>query len=206
MTYAIDTILRLCEENTRLKCGLPATLNTEDTPKTEQELFNALAERLVKGEITATQATENFKVKKNVKFGDFNDETWATLQNIDTAVIKQYLAEECCFHIYNTPPPTVLEVEALKVSADLICEAQQKQINLMIDDQRERMDDRQRLLKQIERLEEALRDCGVSAHPAFTEEAPPLKIGAIVKGPKGRPPKLSPCMSDPQLIYEHPHQ
>jgi hypothetical protein len=30
------------------------------TPKTEQELFNALAERLVKGEITATQASEEF--------------------------------------------------------------------------------------------------------------------------------------------------
>jgi len=33
------------------------------TPKTEQELFNALAERLVKGEITATQASEEFKAK-----------------------------------------------------------------------------------------------------------------------------------------------
>jgi hypothetical protein len=33
------------------------------TPKTEQDLFNALAERLVKGEITATQASEEFKAK-----------------------------------------------------------------------------------------------------------------------------------------------
>jgi len=33
------------------------------TPKTEQDLFNALAERLVRGEITATQASEEFKAK-----------------------------------------------------------------------------------------------------------------------------------------------
>lgn len=181
MTYAIDTILRLCEENTRLKCGLPPTaLDTE-------EIVLVVNEKIEK--------------KKNVKFGDWNDETWSTLQDIDTKVIKQYLAEECCFHIYDTPPPTVEEVEALKVSADLIAEAQQKQINLLIDDKRERMDDREQLLKQIEKLEDALRDCGYSAHPAFTE-TPSIKIGGVVKGPKGRPPKCSPCMGDPQLVYE----
>jgi hypothetical protein len=179
MTYAIDTILRLCEENTRLKCGLPPTeLDTE-------EIVLVVNEKIEK--------------KKNVKFGDWNDETWSTLQNIDTAVIKQYLAEECCFHIYDKPPPTVVEVEALKVSADLICEAQQKQINLMIDDKRERMDDRERLLKRIDYLEEALIESGYGDDVACRS---PLKIGAVVKGPKGRPPKCSPCMADPQLVYE----
>jgi hypothetical protein len=181
MTYAIDTILRLCEENTRLKCGLPPTaLDTE--------------------EIVLVVNEKNEK-KKNVKFGDWNDETWSTLQNIDTKVIKQYLAEECCFHIYDKPPPTVEEVEALKVSADLIAEAQQKQINLMIDDKRERMDDRERLLKRIDTLEEALIESGYGDE-CCQLPTPPIKIGAVVKGPKGRPPKCSPCMGDPQLVYE----
>jgi hypothetical protein len=134
--------------------------------------------------------------KKNVRFGD----TWGLLKSLDTKVITDYLAEECSLYTYDEKPPTVAEVELLKESADLIADSQQKQINLLIADKRERMEDREQLLKRIATLEEALIESGYSAHPAFTE-TPLLKIGGEVKR-KGRPPKCSPCMGDPELVYE----
>jgi YidC/Oxa1 family membrane protein insertase len=42
------------------------------------------------------------------------EKNWATLQNIPTELVKQYLAEECCFHIYDKPPTTLEEMERLK--------------------------------------------------------------------------------------------
>ena len=60
------------------------------TPKTEQEVFNALAERLVKGEITATQASEEFKAIMEKK-----EETLANVgQLLCEAVAKGMRLEE----------------------------------------------------------------------------------------------------------------
>lgn len=160
MSYAIDTLLRLCEENTRLRMRLG------EKPSSEVE-----------------------NIKLEVK-----ENEWATLQNINTDTITQYLAEECCLHIYDKPPLTVEEMERLKESADLIAESQQKQINLLLDDKRERMEDRERLVKENDFLKQQLTDLT----SAFLETKIQLKAATEERG-VGRPKKLvcSPCISDP---------
>jgi hypothetical protein len=168
MTYAIDTILRLCEENTRLRvrCGEP-------TPSVE-----------------------------NVVLGDIEDEdaAWATLQRIPTKHIKHYLAEECCFHIYDKPPATLEEVEKLKESADLIAESQQKQIDLLLEDKRERMEDRERLVKDTKFYQQQLHELsGILLETKAQLKATEEKLATAVGGNVGRPKKLvcSPCIADP---------
>ena len=171
MSYAIDTLLRLCEENTRLRMRL-------GEPPREVENIQL--------EVVETK----------------EDKYWATLQSIPTPLISQYLAEECCFHIYDKPPPTLEEVERLKESADLIAESQQKQINLLLEDKRERMEDREKLLKdikhyqsQLSQLADTLLETKVQLKHA--EE----KVEKAVGGNVWRPKKLvcSPCISDPSV-------
>ena len=169
MTYAIDTILRLCEENTRLKCGLPPSLNTEEVVLVVKE-------------------------KEKEKEMDDDDKIWETLHSIPHKHICQYLAEEHSYHIYHTPPPTIEEVDKLKESADLIAESQQKQIDLLLEDKRERMEDRERLLKQI-------KDYQIQLHQlsdAMLETKLQLKAATEARG-VGRPKKAecSPCIADP---------
>jgi hypothetical protein len=148
MSYAIDTLLRLCEENTRLRMRL-------GEPPREVENIQL--------EVGETK----------------EDKYWATLQSIPTPLISQYLAEECCFHIYDKPPPTLEEVERLKESADLIAESQQKQIDF--------------LTRQLKELTDALIETKTQLKHA--EE----KVEKAVGGNVGRPKKLvcSPCISDP---------
>ena len=148
MSYAIDTLLRLCEENTRLRMRL-------GEPPREVENIQL--------EVGETK----------------EDKYWATLQSIPTPLISQYLAEECCFHIYDKPPPTLEEVERLKESADLIAESQQKQIDF--------------LTRQLKELTDALIETKTQLKHA--EEKVEKAVGANV----GRPKKLvcSPCISDP---------
>lgn len=155
MAYAIDTILRLCEENTRLKCGLPPSLNAEEV-------------------VLVVKEKEAEKAGKKVYYAE---DDWELCHEIGVNTLTQFLAEEHSYHIYKTPPPTVAEVELLKESADLIADSQQKQINLLLDDKRERMDDRERLLKRICELED--------------------EVGALVKGRRHKKTDLSPCISDP---------
>jgi hypothetical protein len=147
MTYAIDTLLRLCEENTRLKLGHPLS-------KEDGGVFLEVSE-------------------KHKHF------PWDLLDEIDTSAIVEYLTTEHSYHIYAKPPPTVDEMEKLKESADLIAESQQKQINLLLEDKRERMEDRERLLKRICELEDE-----VGSHRG-----------------RGRPKKTEcvPCISDPAV-------
>jgi hypothetical protein len=170
MSYAIDTLLRLCEENTRLRMRLG------EKPSSEVEN--------IKLEVKETSEEKN----------------WATLQNIPTELVKQYLAEECCFHIYDKPPATLEEVERLKESADLIAEAQQKQISCLLEDKRERMEDREKLLKdiksyqiQLHQLSDAMLETKQQLKRA--EEKVAKAVGANV----GRPKKTecSPCIADP---------
>lgn len=153
MSYAIDTIIRLVEENTRLK------MRSADEP-------------------LKLEVCEIVNAPQTPKFINTIDD-WETLHDIEVETIAQYLAEEHGFHIFKHDdlPPTVAEVEALKVSADLIADSQQKQINLLLEDKRERMEDRERLLKRICELEDE-----VGSHRG-----------------RGRPKKhdCSPCMSDP---------
>ena len=150
MSYAIDTLLRLCEENTRLRMRL-------GEPPREVENIQL--------EVAETK----------------EDKYWATLQSIPTPLISQYLAEECCFHIYDKPPPTLEEVERLKESADLIAESQQKQIDF--------------LTRQLKELTDALIETKTQLKHA--EE----KVEKAVGGNVGRPKKLvcSPCISDPSV-------
>ena len=157
MSYAIDTLLRLCEENTRLRMRL--------------------------GEPPREVENIQLEVKETSE-----EKYWATLQNIPTELVKQYLAEECCFHIYDKPPITLEEMERLKESADLIAESQQKQINLLLEDKRERMEDRERLVKENDFLKTQLK---------AAEEKMANAVGANV----GRPKKLvcSPCIADPSV-------
>jgi hypothetical protein len=165
MSYAIDTLLRLCEENTRLRLRL--------------------------GEKTSSEV-ENIKL--DVKEMDDEDKIWETLHNIPHKHICQYLAEEHSFHIYHKPPPTIEEMDKLKESADLIAESQQKQINLLLEDKRERMEDREKLLKQI-------KDYQIQLHQlsdAMLETKCQLKAATEARG-VGRPKKVecSPCIGDP---------
>lgn len=147
MTYAIDTILRLCEENTRLKLGHPPSKEVEGIV---------------------------LEVKEKHKHYP-----WDLLDEIDTHTICDYLATEHSYHIYKSPQSSAEEMERLKESADLIAESQMKQINLLLEDKRERMEDRERLLKRICELEEE-----VGSHRG-----------------RGRPKKTecSPCISDPAV-------
>ena len=133
MSYAIDTLLRLCEENTRLR----------------------------------------------VRLGEPPRE----VENIQLEV-----AEKVC------DCPTLEEVERLKESADLIAESQQKQITLLLEDKRERMEDRERLVKENDFLKQQLKDLT----DAFLETKVQLKTATEERG-VGRPKKLvcSPCISDP---------
>jgi len=134
MSYAIDTLLRLCEENTRLRIRLG------EKPCSEVE------------------------------------------------TIKIEVEEKVC------DCPTAEEVERLKESADLIAESQQKQINLLLEDKRERMEDRERLVKENDSLKQQLADLT----SAFLETKIQLKAATEHKG-VGRPKKTecSPCISDP---------
>jgi hypothetical protein len=166
MAYAIDTIVRLVEENTRLKCGLPPSTNAEEIV---------------------------LVVKEKQKYrGDGDD--YDLLFEIDVETICDYLATEHSYHLYKKggkgEPPTAIELDKLKESADLIAESQQKQINLLLDDKRERMEDRERLVKRVARLEEELAECGVHIH----EDGSKAKIVG-----RGRPKKTecSPCIADP---------
>lgn len=164
MSYAIDTLLRLCEENTRLRMRLGEKQSGE---------------------------VENIQIEIKEK----NEEhLWATLQDIPTTLIKQYLAEECCLHIYDKPPPTVEEVDRLKESADLIAESQQKQINLLLEDKRERMEDREKLLKDIKHYQSQLAQLA----DTLLETKVQLKHAQEQRG-VGRPKKAecSPCIADP---------
>ena len=133
MSYAIDTLLRLCEENTRLRMRL--------------------------GE--PPREVENIQLEVGEKVCD-------------------------C--------PTLEELERLKESADLIAESQQKQINLLLEDKRERMEDRERLVKENDFLKQQLTDLT----SAFLETKIQLKAATEERG-VGRPKKLvcSPCISDP---------
>lgn len=133
MSYAIDTILRLCEDNTRLRIRL--------------------------GE--PPRDVENIQLEVREKVCD-------------------------C--------PTLEEVERLKESADLIAESQQKQIDLLLEDKRERMEDRERLVKENDFLKQQLKDLT----DAFLETKIQLKAATEERG-VGRPKKLvcSPCISDP---------
>lgn len=170
MSYAIDTILRLCEENTRLKCGHAPSISTEEIVLVVNE-------------------------KKDKLRGDGDD--WDTLHEIPTETICQFLAEEHSYHIYKKPQTSAEEIERLKESADLIAESQHKQIRLLLDDKRERMEDRERLIKENDFLKEQMK--------GLTETM--LEWNSKSKT-LGRPPKkqeLSPCMSDPALPHEHPH-
>ena len=139
MSYAIDTLLRLCEENTRLRMRL--------------------------GE--PPREVENIQLEVGQKVCDCH---------------------------------TLEEVERLKESADLIAESQQKQINLLLEDKRERMEDRERLVKENDFLKQQLTDLT----SAFLEtkiqlKAAEEKVERAVGGNVGRPKKLvcSPCISDP---------
>jgi hypothetical protein len=166
MAYAIDTIVRLVEENTRLKCGLPPTLNTDEVVLVVNEK------------------------EKNRGNGDDYD----MLFEMEVETICDFLATEHSYHLYKKggkgEPPTAIELDKLKESADLIAESQQKQINLLLEDKRERMEDRERLVKRIARLEEELAECGVHIH----EDGSKAKING-----RGRPKKTecSPCIADP---------
>lgn len=153
MSYAIDTIVRLVEENTRLKIRLGESADP------------------IKLEVCEIE-TETPKKKAY-----YAEDDWDLLHEIEVNTLTEFLATEHSFHIYSKEPPTVAEVERLKESADLIAESQQKQINLLLEDKRERMEDRERLLKRICELEE--------------------EIGSH-KG-RGRPKKTecSPCIADP---------
>lgn len=164
MSYAIDTLLRLCEENTRLR------LRLGEKPSGEVE-----------------------GIKLEIKEKN-EEQLWATLQTIPTPIISQYLAEECCLHIYDKPPPTAEEMERLKESADLIAESQQKQINLLLEDKRERMEDREKLLKDIKSYQTQLAQLA----DVLLETKVQLKHAQEQRG-VGRPKKTecSPCISDP---------
>lgn len=170
MAYAIDTILRLCEENTRLKCGHAPTI-------TDEEIVLVVKEKDTAG-------------KANRKKVYYAEDDWDLLHEIEVNTLTEFLATEHSFHIYKTQPPTVAEVELLKESADLIADSQQKQIKLLLDDKRERMEDRERLVKRIVRLEEELAEMGIH----IGEDGSKARING-----RGRPRKtdLSPCMSDP---------
>lgn len=186
MSYAIDTILRLCEENTRLKCGRTPSLDTEEIVLVVNE-------------------------KKEKLRGDGDD--WDTLHEIPTETICQFLAEEHSYHIYKKPQSSAEEIERLKESADLIAESQQKQINLLLEDKRERMDDREKLLKEIKFYQSQLHELtGVLIETKQQHKEIQQQLQNAIGANVGRPKKkhdLSPCMSDPPSIlppYEHPHQ
>jgi gamma-glutamyltranspeptidase len=87
-------------------------------------------------------------------------------------------------------------MERLKESADLIAESQQKQINLLLEDKRERMEDRERLVKENDFLKTQLKELT----DAMIETKYQLKAATEVKG-VGRPKKTecSPCIADPSM-------
>jgi septal ring factor EnvC (AmiA/AmiB activator) len=172
MTYAIDTLLRLCEENTRLRLE---------------------AKRYCYKDADIDRLNED-PIQLEIREKKTEDEYWAALQHIPTPIIKQYLAEECSLHIYDLPPPTAAEVERLKESADLIAESQQKQIDQLLDDKRERMEDREKLLKDIKSYQTQLAQLA----DVLLETKVQLKHAQEQRG-VGRPKKTecSPCIADP---------
>ena len=95
--------------------------------------------------------------------------------------------------------------EKLAKSADLIAEAQEKRIRLLEEDKRERMEDREKLLKRIRELEEAeehhkqLRtQMGQLADAMLTTKHQLKKAEAERDAAKKKKQSLSPCMEDPQ--------
>lgn len=195
MTYAIETILRLCEENTRLKCGQTNFVVAPPTASANQPDLSCIA-------------TE--------------DDEWQILHGIEVSTIANYLAEEHGYHIYtHDEAPNVVDVNGepvnakeafkrLSESADLIAESQQKQINLLLQDKRDRMDDRERLVKELEALKEFSAGQTKQLHQladAMLETKVQLKNasgGGVIKQ-AGRPPRtqLSPCMADPEKVPSH---
>jgi hypothetical protein len=174
MTYAIETIIRLTEENTRLRME---------------------AKRYCYKDADIDRLNED-PIRLEVVERMDDDEGWGLLKRIPTSLIKQYLVQECSLHIYDLPPPTIAEVEKLKESADLIAESQQKQINQLIDDKLERMEDREKLLKDIKHYQTQLSQLA----DTLLETKIQLKHAQEQRG-VGRPKKAecSPCIADPSL-------
>jgi len=213
MTYAIDTILRLCEENTRLKLGLGLGQNIPVVEK------NSVV--VDKNFVSANPPDLSAIVELD------EDDEWGILHTLTPETIAKYLAEEHGYHVYthDEAPTDVVDVNGepvnakeafkrLSESADLIAESQQKQINQLLQDKRERMEDRERLKKELEALQEFSAGQTKQLHQladAMLETKVQLKNasagGGVIKQ-AGRPPRtqLSPCMSDPTPPYEHPHQ
>jgi hypothetical protein len=200
MTYAIETILRLCEENTRLKCG-------QNIPVVER---NAVV--VDKNFVSANTPDLSCIVEMD------EDDEWEILGTLSPATIAQYLAEQHGYHVYthDEAPTDVVDVNGepvpakeafkrLSESADLIADSQQKQINLLLQDKRERMEDRERMKKELEALQEFSAGQTKQLHQladAMLETKVQLKNasagGGVIKQ-AGRPPRtqLSPCMADP---------
>lgn len=195
MTYAIETILRLCEENTRLKCGQHVAVVLPPTASANEPDLSCIVDDDIKHHYVGSD--------------------WDLLLEIEPAIIAQYLAEEHGYHIYKHDElPNVVDVNGepvnakeafkrLSESADLIAESQQKQINLLLQDKRDRMDDRERLVKELEALKEFSAGQTKQLHQladAMLETKTQLKHagGGVIKQ-AGRPPRtqLSPCMGDP---------
>jgi hypothetical protein len=151
MTYAIETILRLCEENTRLKLG-------QNIPVVER---NSVV--VDKNFVSANTPDLSCMVEMD------EDDEWEILGTLSPATIAQYLAEQHGYHVYThdelptemvdvngEPVPAKEAFKRLSESADLIADSQQKQINLLLQDKRERMEDRERLKKENEKLHQEL--------------------------------------------------
>ena len=174
MTYAIETIIRLTEENTRLKMDANRIVCYKD----------ADIDRL-------NDEDPNFV---DMKEKSEEDNYLGILQSVPVQNICKYLIDEYHLHIYDLPPPTIEEVEKLKESADLIAESQQKQIDRMTADIKERMEDRERLVKDNDFMKEQLK--GIT--DMLIETKSQLKSYTEHKG-VGRPKKTecSPCISDP---------
>lgn len=98
--------------------------------------------------------------------------------------------------------------DKLAKSADLIAEAQEKRIRLLEEDKRERMEDRDRLVKELEKE----REDKAEAHRVWTEHRGRLleeintykiqlhQLSDIMLRDKKKKPELSPCMGDPISI------
>jgi len=87
--------------------------------------------------------------------------------------------------------------DKLAKSADLIAEAQEKRIRLLEEDKRERMEDREKLLKRIRELEEAETKLKADIN---TYQIQLHQLSDIMLRDKKKKPELSPCMGDPITI------
>lgn len=126
---------------------------------------------------------------------------WELLMEMEVETICEYLAAEHSYHLYKKggkgEPPTAIELEKLKVSADLIAEAQEKRIRLLEDDKKERMEDREKLLKRIRELEDAETKLKADIN---TYQIQLHQLSDIMLRDKKKKPQLSPCMEDPITI------